>query len=252
MTSAPHRRDRHQGGADLAAEQHPPGGLHRHLHLQRHAAPGGAHRPPAGDHRRLRLQQVVAGLDQEQVDAALEQPGRLLLVGVAQVGEADVAEARQLGAGTDRAGDPPFAPVGGDQLVGHLAGETAGGDVQLVRLVGDAVLVEDHGEAAEAGGLDDVDADVVERPVHGADGVGTGETEHLVAALERRAAEVVRRRARDPVCRCRTRRRRRPPVRRRHRGTSAASMRPSRLSVASPRLPGVVRIRPRLGQTDGR
>ncbi len=80
----PHRRDRHQRGTDLAAEQHPPGGLHRDLHLQRHLAPGGRHRPPAGDDRRLRLEQVVARLDEEEVDAALEQTGGLLLVGVAE------------------------------------------------------------------------------------------------------------------------------------------------------------------------
>ncbi len=80
------------------------------------------HRPPAGDHRRLDLQQVHARLDEEQVDAALEQPGGLLLVGVAQLGEADVPEARQLRAGTDRAGDVAGAAVGGE-VVGDLAGE---------------------------------------------------------------------------------------------------------------------------------
>ena len=46
-------------------------------------------------------------------------------------------------------------------------------------------------EAAEAGRLDGVDADVEERGVHPGDDVGPGEAEHLVAALERGAAEVV-------------------------------------------------------------
>ena len=152
--------------------------------------PGGGHRPAAADHRRLDLQQVHARLDEEQVDAADEQPAGLLLVGVAQVGEADVAEARQLGARADRAGDVAGAAVGG-VAVGDLAGDAGGGDVELVGLVGDVVLGEDGGEAAEAGRLDGVDADVEERRVHPGDDVGPGEAEHLVAPLERRAAEVV-------------------------------------------------------------
>ena len=92
-------------GADLAADEHPAGRLHRHLYLQRDLPAGRLHRPAAGDHRRLDLQQVHARLDEEQVDAAFEQPAGLHLVGVAQLGEADVPEARQLRARPDRAGD---------------------------------------------------------------------------------------------------------------------------------------------------
>ena len=58
-------------------------------------------------------------------------------------------------------------------------------------LVGDAVLGEHGGEAAEAGGLDGIDADVEERLVHRRDDVGSGEAQHLVAAFEGGAAEVV-------------------------------------------------------------
>ena len=131
-----------------------------------------------------------AGLDEEQVDAAFEQAGRLHLVGVAELGEADVPEARQLGAGPDRSRHVAPATVGG-VVVGHVAGDAGRGDVELVRPLGDVVLVEHRREAAEAGGLDGVDADVEERPVHARDHVGPGQTQHLVAALERRAAEVV-------------------------------------------------------------
>ena len=99
-------------------------------------------------------------------------------------------EARQLGAGTDRAGDVARLSIGGE-LVGDLPGEAAGGDVQLVRLVGDVVLVEHGREAAETRRLDGVDADIEERRVHPADDVGTGETEELVATLQRFTAEVV-------------------------------------------------------------
>ena len=178
------------GGADLAADEHPAGRLHRDLDLHRHLAALGGHRPAAADHRRLDLQQVHARLDEEQVDAADEQPAGLLLVGVAQLGEADVAEARELRAGADRAGDVAGPAVGG-VVVGDLAGDAGGGDVELVGLVGDVVLGEHGREAAEAGRLDGVDADVEERRVHAGDDVGAGEAEHLVAALERGAAEVV-------------------------------------------------------------
>ena len=82
----------------------------------------------------------------KQVDAALEQAVGLLLVGVAQLGEADVAEARQLRAGPDRAGDVAGPAVGG-VVVGDLAGDAGRGDVELVGLVGDAVLGE-HGREA--------------------------------------------------------------------------------------------------------
>ena len=75
--------------------------------------------------------------------------------------------------------------------VGDLAGDAGGLEVDLVGLVGDAVLAERHGERAERGGLDDVDADLEVVVVHLGDDVGPGEHEHLVAALERGPAEVV-------------------------------------------------------------
>jgi hypothetical protein len=69
-------------------------------------------------HRRLGLQEVVARLDDEQVDAAFEQAARLFLVRIAQIGETDVPERWQFGAGPDRSGDEAGPPVGGE-IVGH-------------------------------------------------------------------------------------------------------------------------------------
>ena len=186
----PHRSDRHERSPDLAADEHPPRRLHRDLHLERHGPSRHLHRPTAGDHRRLDLEEVHARLDDEQVDPTFEEAGGLLLIGVAQFGEADVAEARKLGAGADRAGDEASATVGG-VAVGDLPGEAARRNVQLVRLVGDVVLVEHGREAAEARRLDGVDADVEEGRVHAADLVGPSETQHLVAALQRGTPEVV-------------------------------------------------------------
>ena len=57
--------------------------------------------------------------------------------------------------------------------------------------VGDVVLGQHGAEAAEAGGLDGVDADVEEGGVHPGDDVGPGQAQHLVAAFEGLPAEVV-------------------------------------------------------------
>ena len=74
-----HGVDGGEGGADLGAEQHAAGQLDRDLHLQRHLAALGRHGPPGADDRRLRRQQVELGLDEEQVDAAVEQAAALRL-----------------------------------------------------------------------------------------------------------------------------------------------------------------------------
>ena len=185
-----HRAHRNDGRADLRADQHPARRLHRHLDLQRHLAPLRLHRPPAGDHRRFDLEQVHARLDDEQIDATLEQTAGLDLVGVAELGEVDVAEARKFCARSDRAPDVSSPAVGG-VAVRNLASDPCGGDVQVVGTIGDVVLGEDGGEAAEAGGLDGIDADVEERSVHGGDDVGPREAQHLVAAFEGLPAEVV-------------------------------------------------------------
>src|SRR5205807_225452 len=62
-----------EGGSDLGADKHAAGRLHGDLDLEGHAAARGGHGPPAGDHGRLRLQEVVTGLDEQEVDADLEE-----------------------------------------------------------------------------------------------------------------------------------------------------------------------------------
>ena len=68
--------------------QHPAGQLDRHLRLQRHDAVERRHGPAGAVDGGLDRQHVELRLDEQQVDAALEQPERLLLVGVAEVGVA--------------------------------------------------------------------------------------------------------------------------------------------------------------------
>ena len=125
------------------------------------------------------------GLGDEQVDAALEQAPGHDLVGVAQLGEADLAQRGRLGARPHRPGHEPAVAVG------HLAGDAGRGLADLVGPLGDVVLAERHGEGAEAVGLDHVGAGPEERLVQVGDDVGPGDRQDVGAALELGAAEVV-------------------------------------------------------------
>ncbi len=102
--------------------QHGAGQLDGHLGLDGQADAGRLHGPPGPVDGRLGLQQVEDRLDDDQVDAALDEGRGLLLVGVAEVGVADLAEGGELGARSDAAGHPP-GPVRGGEVVGRLAGQ---------------------------------------------------------------------------------------------------------------------------------
>ena len=66
------------------------------------------HGPAGADHGGLGGQQVEVGLGDEQVDAALDEAVGHLLVGVAQLDEADLAQRGRLGARPhDPATNPP-------------------------------------------------------------------------------------------------------------------------------------------------
>jgi hypothetical protein len=86
------RLKRGERGADLGADEHPPGQLHGYLHHQRDLAARLRHRPPGRDDGGLALEQVVHGLDEEDVDAPGEQAVDLRLVAVTQLGEPDGPE----------------------------------------------------------------------------------------------------------------------------------------------------------------
>ena len=91
----PHGVEGGERRADLGAGEHRAGELHGDLHLDRHLAAERGHGPPAADHPGLGAEQVELRLDEEHVDAALEEAAGLLLVGVAELGEADLARARR-------------------------------------------------------------------------------------------------------------------------------------------------------------
>ncbi len=141
------------------------------------------HRPLGADDRRLRLQQVRAGLDDQRVGAAAEQAGRVLVVGVAELAEGDVAERRQLGARADRADHPAQPPVGGGELVGRLAGQPRARLRELADPLGYAILAEVGEVRAERVGRHAVRAGRQVRPVDVDDDVRPGRVQHLVAAF---------------------------------------------------------------------
>ena len=118
------RLERRQRGADVGAQQHLAAvGQQRDGGLDRHAAAGGLERLAHAEDRGLDLEDVLRGLDDQEVDAALEQAGGLLAEDLDELAEADLAERRVLGGGqeagrADRAGDEA---VLADRLAGDLA-----------------------------------------------------------------------------------------------------------------------------------
>ena len=91
----------------------------------------------------LGVERVEDRLDQQHVGAALDQAARLLGVGLAQLVERDVAEARIVDVGRDRRGAVGRPDGAGDEArlvaaswpstcIGRLARQPGGGDVHLV------------------------------------------------------------------------------------------------------------------------
>ena len=94
------------------------------------------------------LQEVLARLDDQQIDAAIQQSTRLDGISVAQVLEGDVAECWELAARAHRAGYPAwlvFCRVIGSYTFRELRRE----HVHVVSFVSDAVLGEVHWCAVE-------------------------------------------------------------------------------------------------------
>ena len=184
------RLDRRQRRADLAAQQHGAGGFHRDVGDDRDVAAELGHRPPRSQHRGLQLQQILAGLDEDRVGAAVEHAERGLGVGVADDRVLGVAQRRQLGARAHRTQHVPLA-VGRAHLVGDPPGDRGAPLRQVPDPVGDVVVTEVRQVAAERVGLDSVGAGLEVVAVDRLDHIGPGVVEDFVAALE--VVEVVER-----------------------------------------------------------
>ena len=129
--------------------------------------------------RRLHLEDVLRGLDDDQVGAAVDQAARLLGEDLGQAAEGDVAEGR-VGRGGQEAGRADRAR---DEAVRarRLAGDFGGLGVDLQRVLAEAPLLELQPRALEAVGLDHLGAGFQHRGVDALDHVGPVEDQRLVA-----------------------------------------------------------------------
>ena len=175
------RLERRQHGRDVGAEQHLAAvGQQRDVRLDRDLAADLLHRRAGAEDRGLDLEDVLRGLDEDEVDAALDEPGRLLGERVGERAEGDVAERRVVGGGqeagrSDRAGDEAL-------VAGDLARDLGGAAVDLDGLVAQAPLVELQPAGLEGAGLQRVRAGLEEALVDVLDDVRAVEHEHLVRA----------------------------------------------------------------------
>ena len=131
------------------------------------------------EHGGLDLEDVLGGLDDDQVGAAVDQAGGLLGEHLDELAEADLPERGVLGGGqeagrADRAGHVAA-------LAGGLARDFGGLRVDLDRVLGEAPLVELQPRALEGVGLEHFGAGLEHRGVHALDHVGAVQHERLVA-----------------------------------------------------------------------
>ena len=175
------RLERRQGRADVGPEQHLSAlRQQRHGALDRDRPAGRGERLTRAEHRRLQLQHVLRRLDDDQVDAALDQSRRLLGEHLSQLPEADLAERRVIGGGqkaggADRAGDER-------PLAGCAPGDLRGADVDLPRVIVETPLAELEPRCLERVGLQHLGAGLDHRCVYTLDHVRAVEHERLVAA----------------------------------------------------------------------
>ena len=147
--------------------------------MDRQRAPGARERLARAEHRGLDLEDVLRGLDDDQVRAAVDQSRGLLGEDLDQLAEADLPErgvlrGRQVAGRADRAGDEAI-------LARRLARDFGGLRVDLDRVVGQAPLLELDPRGLERVGLEHFRAGLEHRGVHALDHVGPVEHERLVA-----------------------------------------------------------------------
>ena len=125
ITSTSSAAQRRQHRLDVGAEQHLAAlGQQRDAGLDRQRPAGQRERLAGAEDRRLHLEDVLRGLDDDQVGAALDQAARLLGEDLDQLAEGDVAQGRVVARGQeagrpDRAGDEAVRARG---LAGDLRG----------------------------------------------------------------------------------------------------------------------------------
>ena len=134
-----------------------------------------------GVHGGFDLQRVLAGLDQEGVDAAGDQAAALLGDGGFERVVGDVAERWQLRARADAAKDVAVAAIG--EGFGSLPRQFGRNLVDLVGAVLEAELAEGDGAAAERVGLDHIGAGFEITAMDFTHEVRAGQVQHFRAVL---------------------------------------------------------------------
>ena len=146
--------------------------------------------------RRLGVEGVEDRLDQQHIDASLDEPGDLQAVRLGELPKRHRAESRILDTGRQRQGDvgrsdgtggPAWSAIALLRLIGGLPGQSGGSSVELddqSRVI-EPVLALGNGRARERVGGDDVGAGEQVRQVQLDDRIGLGENEEVVVARQR-------------------------------------------------------------------
>ena len=156
---------------------------------QRRAA--GGHRLAHADGGRLQVQGVLRRLEEQGVDAAVDQGLGLDGVGRRHLVEGDIAGDGDRPRPRSHGADGEARLRGRRARVHGGAGEPGRGQGDLVGAVGEAILGQHVGRAAEGVGRDEVGAGAEVGVVDGPHHLGSRQVEVLVTSLEGRAAEVL-------------------------------------------------------------
>ena len=129
---------------------------------------------------RLGLKQVLRGLDQQHIDATLNQSRRLLLISRRHVVESDVPQGRKLRCWPNRTRHEPRLVRGG-KLRGHFLRQSCRRNVYFRDLVLQFILGQHDARCSEGIGLHHVAPDFEEGRMNVLDEVGTAEHQQFVA-----------------------------------------------------------------------
>jgi len=169
------------GGGHFGAEEHGAGGFHGDLNHEGEAFAFFAHGVERGGGGDFGDVEIELGLDEDGVDAAIDEAADLFRVGEKEGVVIDVAEGDGFGAGADGAGDEARLAVG--EAGGGAFGDLDGGDVHFVGAVFEAELGEDDAVGAEGVGFDAIGAGGVVTGVDFLDDIGAGEDEEIDAVF---------------------------------------------------------------------
>ena len=174
------RLERAQDGRDVGPQEHLSAvGQKRHRGVDGQRAPGARECRSRAEDCGLDLEDVLRGLDDQQVRAAVDQPGGLLAEDLDQLAEANLPErrvlrGRQVARGADRARHEAL-------LARRLARDLRGARVYLERMLAEPPLFELQPRALEGVRLYDLRAGLEHRAVDSLNHVGAVQHERLVA-----------------------------------------------------------------------